>query len=188
MSQQELLKKIVGALDRVGIEYTLTGSFASSLQGEPRSTHDIDFVVALQLKAVKELVRVFPPADYHLDDESIIDAIKNNGMFNLIAVNTGDKVDFWMLTDEAFDRSRFARKYVEEIMGMHIRVSSPEDTILAKLKWAKLSGGSEKQFTDALRVYEVQFGKLNMDYLQKWAKELGVESMLQRIQKEAEVI
>ena len=62
MSQQELLKKIVGALDRVGIEYMLTGSFASSLQGEPRSTHDIDFVVALQLKAVKELVRVFPPA------------------------------------------------------------------------------------------------------------------------------
>jgi len=29
-----------------------------------------------------------------------------------------------------------------------------------KLKWAELSGGSEKQYTDALRVYEVQFEKL----------------------------
>lgn len=188
MSQQELLKKVVGTLDRVEIEYMLTGSFASSLQGEPRSTHDMDLVVAIQPKAVKELVRNFPPSEYHLDEESIIDAINNNGMFNLIQVDTGDKVDFWILTDEPFDRSRFARRYIEEVMGIHIMVSSPEDTILAKLKWAKLSGGSEKQFTDALRIFEVQFKKLNVDYLQSWAKELGVELMLQRIQKEAEVI
>ena len=188
MSQQELLKKVVGILDRTGIEYMLTGSFVSSLQGEPRSTHDIDLVIAIQLKAVRGLVRDFPPSDYHLDEESIIDAINSNGMFNLIDVNTGDKVDFWVLTDEPFDRSRFARKYIEEVMGIQITVSSPEDTILAKLKWAKQSGGSEKQFTDALRVYEVQFKKLNMDYVQNWAKELGVELMLQKIQKEAEVI
>ncbi len=39
-------------------------------------------------------------------------------------------------------------------------------TILAKLRWAKLSGGSEKQFTDALRVFEVQAGELDLDYLE----------------------
>jgi len=71
---------------------------------------------------------------------------------------------------------------------MRIAVSSPEDTILAKLRWAKLSGGSEKQFTDALRVYEVQFETLDMDYLQSWAKKLGVDPLLQKLQKEAEVI
>jgi hypothetical protein len=37
-------------------------------------------------------------------------------------------------------------------MGLEMQVSSPEDTILAKLRWAKLLGGSEKQITDALRV------------------------------------
>ena len=52
----------------------------------------------------------------------------------------------------------------------------------------KLSGGSEKQFIDALRVYEVQFKSLNMDYLYRWAKKLDVESMLQKLQEEAEVI
>ena len=71
---------------------------------------------------------------------------------------------------------------------MRITVSSPEDTILAKLRWAKLSGGSEKQFTDALRVYEVQFRSLDMEYLHSWAKKLDVESMLQKLQEEAEVI
>jgi hypothetical protein len=109
-------------------------------------------------------------------------------MFNLIDLNTGDKVDFWMLTDEPFDRSRFLRKISEEFMGLKIQISSPEDTILAKLRWAKLSGGSEKKFTDALRVYEVQYGKLDIDYLEQWTKKLNLESLWKRLVKEAETV
>lgn len=186
MSQQELLKKVVRVLDDAKIEYMLTGSIVSSLQGEPRSTHDIDIIVALDQTSVNALIEAFPPPDYYLIRESILDAIALHGMFNLTNVNTGDKVDFWLLEDKAFDRSRFARKYVEYVLGANITVSSPEDTILAKLKWAKLSGGSEKQFTDALRVYEVQQANLDFNYLRYWAKELGVEEMLQKLQDEAE--
>lgn len=82
-------------------------------------------------------------------------------MFNLINLKEGDKVDFWILTDDPFDKSRFSRRITEEFMGIKLLVSTPEDTILAKLKWAKESGGSEKQFIDALRVYEVQYGKID---------------------------
>lgn len=188
MSQQELLRKVIQELDDAGIEYMVTGAVASSLQGEPRSTHDIDLVVAMERAAAEKLAKAFPPPDFYLDEASIIDAINDQSMFNLIDVNAGDKVDFWILANDPFDRSRFSRKYVEKVMGMRIAVSSPEDTILAKLKWAKLSGGSEKQFTDALRVYEVQFDKLDMDYLRSWAKKIGIESMLQRLQEEAEVV
>ena len=67
-----------------------------------------------------------------------------------------------------------------------MQVSSPEDTILAKLRWAKLSGGSEKQFTDALRVYEVQFEKLDTKYMEYWAKKLDVESIWKRLKDKAE--
>jgi hypothetical protein len=188
MSQQELLRKVIEALDDARVEYMLTGSVVSSLQGEPRSTHDIDMVVAIERAAAKRLVMAFPTPDFYLDEESIIDAINNQGMFNLIDVNTGDKVDFWILTEEPFDRSRFERRYVEDFMGMRITVSSPEDTILVKLRWAKLSGGSEKQFTDALRVYEVQFENLDLEYLRSWAKKIQVESMLKKLEKEAETI
>ncbi len=68
-----------------------------------------------------------------------------------------------------------------------MQVSSPEDTILAKLRWAKLSGGSEKQFTDALRVYEVQRGKLDMEYLELWAKTLDVAPLWRKLLNEAEI-
>ena len=109
-------------------------------------------------------------------------------MFNLMDMQNGDKVDFWILTDEPFDESRFSRKVKEDFMGIQMQVSSPEDTILAKLKWAKLSGGSEKQFTDALRIYEVQYGKLDLGYLEHWSTLLDIESLWKRIVEEAEIL
>jgi hypothetical protein len=186
MSQQKLLEKVIRTLDEFKIEYMVTGSLVSSLQGEPRLTHDIDLVVAIQLESVAKLAASFSPQDYYLDEESIYDAIKRRGMFNLIDIKEGDKVDFWLLTDELFDFSRFSRKYIVEFMGIKLQVSSPEDTILAKLRWAKLSGGSEKQFTDALRVYEVQFHRLDMDYLERWVKKLDVETLWKRLKAEAD--
>ena len=109
-------------------------------------------------------------------------------MFNLIHVTEGDKVDFWVFTGDPFDESRFSRRITEEVIGLKIQVSSPEDTILAKLKWAKLSGGSEKQYTDALRVYEIQHKKLSMEYLESWVKKLNVGSLWKRLVNEAEAI
>ena len=152
-----------------------------SLQGEPRSTHDIDVIVAIQ-----KPVGSFSPPDFYADEDSIFDAINKQKMFNIIDVKEGDKVDFWILTDEPFDQSRFSRRYVEEVLEIKMQVSSPEDTILAKLRWAKLSGGSEKQFTDALRVYEVQFEKLDMNYMEYWAKKLDVEPIWKRLKDKAE--
>ena len=188
MSQQELLKLVVQTLDGAGVEYMLTGSVVSSLQGEPRSTHDIDIVVAIKRPLAKKLVDAFPPPRYHLTRESILDAISHRSMFNLLDTDTGDKVDFWMLTDEPFDLSRFERRRTEEILGLKLAVSSPEDTILAKLSWAKRSGGSEKQFSDALHVYEVQSANMDMEYLRRWAKDLGVESLLKQLEDKAEPV
>ena len=64
----------------------------------------------------------------------------------------------------------------------------PEDTILMKLRWANLSGGSEKQFTDALRVYEVQFGNLDLNYIESWTERLQVKELWERLQQEAQPI
>jgi hypothetical protein len=109
-------------------------------------------------------------------------------MFNLIDTREGDKVDFWLLTDEAFDQTRFARRAAEEFEGTRLAVSRPEDTILMKLRWAAMSGGSEKHFVDALRVYEVQHGQLDQSHLDTWAAELGVTALLARLRAEAEPI
>ena len=68
---------------------------------------------------------------------------------------------------------------------MHVPISSPEDTILMKLRWAKMSGGSEKQFIDAVRVYEVQYANLDHEYLREWTLKLGVDNEMERLRQEA---
>ncbi|MBU4392210.1 MAG: hypothetical protein KJ920_07130 [Actinobacteria bacterium] len=166
----------------------VTGAIASSLQGAPRTTHDIDVVVTMKTDDADTLINAFPPPDYYLDKGSIIEAIKRKSSFNLVEVNTGFKVDFWLLTDDPFDQSRFSRKSTEELEELRVYVSTPEDTILMKLKWARMMGGSKKQFTDALRVYELQHGVLDTDYLERWAGELGVKMLLERIREESSVV
>ena len=188
MSQQELLKRVIAVLQSLGIEYMTTGSVVSSLQGEPRSTHDIDIVIVMPPSATGKLIQAFPPPDFFLSEAAIRDAIQQRSMFNLLSLTDGEKVDFWMLTDEPFDQSRFARKQAITVLNLEFNVSAPEDTILAKLRWAELSGGSEKQFIDALRVYEVQEKSLDLDYLNEWAKRLNVEQLWRRLQDEAETI
>ena len=188
MSQQELLRRVVEVLDGAGIEYMVTGSVVSSLQGEPRSTHDLDLVVSVDQSRVPDLVTAFPPPRFYLDERAARAAVRSHGVFNLIEVGEGDKVDFWMLTDDPFDRSRFARRYDEEVFGIRLKVSTPEDTILQKLKWAKLAGGSEKAFVDALRVFEVQESCLDLEYVESWVGPLGVEELWNRLRSEAEEV
>jgi hypothetical protein len=185
MSQSELLKKTIAALEAANTPYMLTGSFASSLQGEPRLTHDIDLVVAITPAAIGSLVAAFPAPNYYLDEVAIAEAIARKSQFNLLDVVGGDKVDFWLLTDDPFDQSRFARRYVEEFEGHALHVSRPEDTILMKLRWAQMSGGSEKQFRDARSVHELQRESLDLPYMERWVKVLDLAELWERLKREA---
>jgi len=157
MSQQELLKRVVQALSRAGIKYMLTGSFASSLQGGPRSSQDRDLVVDIKPNATSDLVQSFPPPRFHLHEERVAEAVARRDMLNLIDSHTGNKVDFWLLTDEPVDKVRF-------------------------------SGSSVKQFTDFWRVYEVQFGTLDIAYLHGWSKKIAVQDLLKEIEVEAKTV
>jgi hypothetical protein len=188
MLQPKLLKKVLFLLGESHIDYMVTGSIVSSMQGEPRTTHDIDVLVNITYPAIPPLVSTFPPPDYYISESAIEDAIRRKSMFNLIDTTDGDKIDFWILTDDPFDQSRFARKYEEKLLGLSMKISTPEDTILMKLRWTNLSGGSEKHFNDAVRVYEVQFGKLDFNYIEPWVQKLQVKELWDKLKQEAQPI
>jgi len=156
----------------------LTGSLVSSIQGEPRATHDIDIAVTITRDRIEDFLTEYPPEDYYYDLEDALRAIESEGMFNILMIDTGDKVDIWAFTKSAFDQSRFARRQTINLFDMDVKVSSPEDTILMKLLWAKMSGGSEKQLFDAAKVYEMQSDILDKNYLSIWIRELELESEL----------
>jgi hypothetical protein len=142
VAQQDLLTYAIRTLDGAAIDYMVTGSIVSSLQGKPRSTHDLDVIVAIQSPHVQSILSAFARPRFHVDEGAIREAMRLGGAFNVIDTEEGDKIDFWMLTDSDFDRSRFSRRYAEDVFGVRMKVSTPEDTILSKLRWAKLSGGA----------------------------------------------
>jgi hypothetical protein len=188
MSQPELLRRVVQVLDAAHVAYMLTGSLASSAQGEPRSSHDIDLVVVLTEADAPRIVDAFPAPEFYVSLDAALDAIRRGSMFNLLWIDTGDKVDFWLLTSDPFDQSRFHRRSLQPLLGEKFYVSSPEDTILMKLRWCQKAGGSEKQFTDALRVYEVQRNGLDENYLDDWAATLGIVELLIKLRENAEAL
>lgn len=185
MSQTGLLIEAIDALDSAGVGYLLTGSFASSLQGEPRATHDVDFVIEVDVRVIGALSLAFGAPDYYFDEKSATAALRSGSMFNLLDTTSGDRVDFWPLTLEAFDVSRFARRVGVAAFGRSISVSSPEDTILQKLKWARASGGSARHLRDATGVYEFQVPSLDERYIDEWAERLGVVDLLAEVREGA---
>ena len=62
------------AFEKTGVAYFLGGSLASSLQGEPRATNDIDFVVDLRAAQVLPLAHALG-ADFDVDDESLREVV-----------------------------------------------------------------------------------------------------------------
>lgn len=185
MSQSQLLIEAVAALEAAGVGYMLTGSLASSLHGEPRATHDVDIVVEVDTRVVTAVAAAFGADEYFFDEVAATHALGRRGMFNLLDTRGGDKIDFWALTDDPFDLSRFERRVRATVFGVELSVSSPEDTILQKLRWADAVGGSERQLRDAVGVYELQRGALDEDYLDRWAARLGVVGALAEVRAAA---
>lgn len=166
----------------------VTGAMASSLQGSRRAVHDIDILLRLKEGDPERLMEAFPRPEFQLTEDSINRATRTGGSFPLVHPQSGVKVDFWVLTDGGLDRVRLARKQTVIYHGLEFNVSAPEDTILIKLKWAKVMGGRGKLFNDALHIYELQFEKLDQNYLKHWARELGIDDLLAQVHDRATLL
>jgi hypothetical protein len=174
MSAAAIFKKLREALDEARVPYFVTGSFVSSAHGVPRSTNDIDIVIAPTREQLSALLTEFPEAEYYSDRDDAFDALKHRSQFNIIDQKSFWKVDFIVSKDEPFDRSRFERRSITEIAGVNIYAASPEDILIAKLRWAKL-GGSERQLEDAAGVIRMQADQLDMAYVAKWVQLLELD-------------
>ncbi|MHB8278541.1 MAG: nucleotidyltransferase domain-containing protein [Candidatus Humimicrobiaceae bacterium] len=188
MLQPQLVIEVINILNKNNIEYMLTGSFVSSLQGEPRLTHDIDLIININQNEANKIISVFSKDIFYFDEDNIIHAIKDKTQFNIIAIDGSGKIDFWLLTDGEFDKSRFGRRIKKRFFKIDVLVSTPEDTIIEKLYWSELSGSSQKQFTDALRVFEIQHDILDMEYINFWVEKLLLNDIFIKLKKEAENI
>lgn len=182
MTQLDVLLLVCETLDKLKIDYMLIGAYAVSFYGRPRTTHDIDLNIVISFQDAKRIYDSFKDG-FYVSKEAIDEAIECRSMFNIICNETMDKVDFWIIKDDEFDSARFARRKREKIREKSIFISSPEDTILTKLDWYKKSN-IQKHYDDAFGIFQIQAGKLDLDYIRKWAKKLSfLETVTELIKK-----
>jgi len=182
-SQEVFLEELIEKLNRQDIPYMLSGSVSSSLHGNPRATKDVDMVIAPTEEQILNFANMLGER-YYVNLDAVRYAFAHNSMFNVIDNESGWKADFIIRKDRPFSHREFERKCTAKIKKLDVWVTSSEDTILSKLEWAKNSH-SEQQFRDALGVAVVQWHRLDIDYMHKWAEELRVESSLRQLLQQA---
>jgi hypothetical protein len=184
----EVTLKVTSVFERLGVPYLIGGSLASTLYGMVRTTQDADIVAEMRLEHLQPLVSALED-EFYLDNEMIAESIQRNASFNIIHRETFFKVDVFIPSPRPFLQSQLARAQKQTFAfesEVSAKFASPEDTVLSKLEWYRLGGEvSERQWRDILGVLKTRAGELDLTYLQKWANELKVGDLLERVLREA---
>ncbi|MCZ2344278.1 MAG: hypothetical protein LC104_21165 [Bacteroidales bacterium] len=176
MLPSELTRFVADICERLNISYRIVGSVAASLQGEPRSTNDIDMVLQLDSARVVPFCAAFPPPVFYCSLDAAREAVNARFQFNIIQTTTGLKVDIIIASDSDFDRSQLSRGSRMLIDDRHeVFVASPEDVIIKKLEYFKL-GGSEKHLRDIVGILKVQAEAIDQRYIAEWIDTLSLQA------------
>lgn len=179
MELKDFIKDLAAKLQAAGIDYCITGGYAVSVWGSPRSTIDIDLITGLKPSQVQLLIKAIAPGKgAYLDEEAIREAISTGGEFNYIPADAPLKVDFWVITEEnKAGTQELRRKRKELFEGQEVFFISPEDLILSKLRWARMSK-STRHAEDIRSVLSASSGNLDLDYLKGEAAAQGLSADL----------
>ena len=167
MTPTEVAEHVAHALNRAGIPYIYVGSFSSNQYGIPRSTKDIDIVVEMPASALEDLnsalgSKFIPEAQIRFET--------NTGTMcqEFSVVGSAMKVEIFILSSDAHDRERFARRVEVPLFGTNVSFPTAEDVIVWKLRWAR-----PKDLDDIRGVVLVQSREASLDwgYIRDWCKQ-----------------
>jgi len=178
--QIEAFQRAADALESTKIPYAVTGSWVVSAYGILRATHDLDVVIAVRGEDSAKIVAAFPQPRYYADEVAITEAIAARSFFNVIDGDSTLKIDFWPLKDDDYSREQFRRRKIVMMGEWRVWALAPEDIILAKLLWIKMSE-SERQWRDVQSVWSLKKDELDLPYLRLWASRLSVADLLSKV-------
>lgn len=176
------LRRICAALEHHDIPYMVTGSVASSIHGVPRSTNDLDIVIAPNREQLRELVYFVKRFGYFAQAEVAEHALRLRDQFNIIDFPNGWKVDLIIRKEREFSITEFERRKDIQVGDLRFVIARPEDVLIAKLEWTKISP-SDRQMQDAAGILTAQAAQLDMEYIDKWVVELDLHEQWQAVRE-----
>jgi hypothetical protein len=178
------LVPVLDVLNKLGARHFVAGSIASSAHGVPRASIDADVVAEFSPDDASPLIDALM-GRYYVPENRVREAIRERTSFSVIHLATMVKVDVFVARDQG-DRQALDRTGVARLEGgIEVPVSSPEDTIAAKLWWYRKGGEvSERQWTDVIGLLRVAT-PIDKAYLSAAAGGRGVSDLLARAFEDA---
>jgi hypothetical protein len=179
----EFAASIIWALESLGIQYAIGGSFASSLYGEARPSIDIDISIVLAEGEGTRFVEAIQKLGYYVYPDSIVDAMIQDMPFNIIDATSGYKADMFLVKPTPLEQSVLARRRrvtYNPSTNDTAALYSPEDVIIYKLKYFQM-GQSQKHLRDIAAMLVVQGDALDYDYIVDWATKIGALDVWNRL-------
>jgi len=180
------LLKFLRIVEKIPLQYMISGSVASILYGKPRMTQDMDIVVVFAADKIDQFVESFPIEEYYCPPaEAIQEALQHGdrGLLNVIDQKTGFKIDIYPASDDPLITWGFEhRKKVELIENEEVFVAPPEYVIVKKLEYYK-EGGSQKHLEDIRGMLEVHGDQIDTEIVEDWCKRRDLMNEWKQVQK-----
>lgn len=183
----DITLRVVRVLDELGVPYVLGGSLASSLVGEPRATADVDLAIRIDAARISALVRALE-GEFYVSEEAAHEAVRRRASFNLVHLESVQKVDLFVLGDDPLDRRQLERRERVRVRDdAELWIGSVTDQVLRKLRWYRAGGEtSDRQWRDVVGMLRVQRDRLDLAELRAEADELGLGELCERALREAQ--
>lgn len=178
MHEVNFFRLFTDPLNDLGIPYMVTGSVASILYGEPRLTHDIDLILALQKKDLQRFCAAFPFSNFYCPPTEVIQdelARSSRGHFNIIHHQSGFKCDVYLLGNDPLHHWALANKRTVTLDRSTLTIAPPEYVIIRKLAFFK-EGRSEKHLRDIRSIIDVLDADLDLAWLVNAVQEQGLST------------
>lgn len=170
----DVMVKILKMAQKHEIPIMFMGGLAVSVWAEPRATYDIDGVINLDITDLENFLEELSKEGFSYDKNNSIKFIQNMPFITLIYPLEEHEiyVDLF-LAKSKYAKEALSRKQEVVLSDVTIPVISPEDLILYKIL-----AGRSRDIDDVRQILILQEGKLDMEYMKKWATKLGVITFL----------